>query len=637
MFRNLRHLLTIALLCAPLAARSAPAAMLPALDFARHPTLSHPSISPDGTLLAVSVLNNDKGENSHYQLAVLHLPDLKVLSRLDLPRRNVPGQVVWVSNTRLVMALAYESIWLKVPQLTGDAVAMDYDGRHQEWMDIGWNGIVGTPNPRNGHFYITHYDNGARPDSEILDMDSSREYGHWKVIGKIDKANMDFLVHDGVARYAYGSPGPDSDKIVTYTRDSNDQTWRQLPDSITHGNLTPLAIGADGHELWSLYSANGDPSVLVVSKPDGSDRKVLAGSNFSEIGRIEWAPHDGAPYAVTMATGRPHFTYLDDSALARVQKALSEKFPDHVIDVSGYSDDGMELLIYAYSDRDPGTFALFDRRSMHLRPLFQLQPWIKSAQMAERRPIRFKAGDGVALDGYLTIPADGARTHPLVLLPHGGPIGIADDWGYDADAQFLANRGYLVLQVNYRGSSGRGDAFMRSGYKHFGDRIQQDLIDGVQWTIDQGYADPKRICVYGGSFGGYSALMEPILAPHLFKCAIDYAGVSDWTIVMKHDTRDSKAASVFFADAIGDKDAARAISPLYQLDKFNVPVLIAHGKDDERVPYRNATALRRALDRAGKPYVWLSKAREGHGFYSEKDRTELLQQMQDFLGKYLGG
>ncbi|HZX72753.1 MAG TPA: prolyl oligopeptidase family serine peptidase, partial [Rhodanobacter sp.] len=142
----------------------------------------------------------------------------------------------------------------------------------------------------------------------------------------------------------------------------------------------------------------------------------------------------------------------------------------------------------------------------------------------------------------------------------------------------------------------------------------------------------------GGSFGGYSALMQPILAPGLYQCAVDYAGVADWTIGMESsDTSHFAAGKKYFADAIGDEAVARAISPLYQLDKFNVPVLIAHGKADPRVPFRNATALRSALDKAGKPYVWLVKPKEGHGFYTEADRTDLLQHMQDFLGKYLGG
>lgn len=653
----LRRLLILALMCVSFATMAAPPALLPIDAFARRGELSDPSLSPDGQLLAVSVRNADADGNSHYQLAVLHLPDLKPLSRLNMAPRNVPGQVVWVSDTRLVVALAYESAWLDQPQMTGELVALNYDGSHKttlysmadrgnsihsQDMPRGWATIAGMPDPRNGHIYVdlhpvptgnyTMYDAHS---SMVYDVDAGS--GSAELMGKIDKGDMNFVMHDGVARFAYGSPDAGA-TIVTYTRDSKEQPWHQLPASTTGKALIPKRVSSDGSQLWSIYSADGGPESLVVSKLDGSERKVIASDDFAAVNDILWAPHDGAPYAVSMGAGRPHFIYLDGGPLAAVHKALSAKFPDEVIDIAGRSDDGMVLLIHAYSDRDPGSYALFDRHSMNLRPLFQVQPWIQPDRMAERRPIRFKASDGMELDGYLTVPTDGAKTHPMVLLPHGGPIGIADGWAYEPDAQFLASRGYLVLQVNYRGSDGRGMNFQHAGYRHFGDRIQQDLIDGVHWAIAQGDADPQRICVYGGSFGGYSSLMAPIVAPGLFKCAVDYAGVSDWTIGMESsDTSHFKSGLTYFANAIGDKATARTISPLYQLDKFNVPVLIAHGEADERVPYSNATALRSALDKAGKPYEWLSKPKEGHGFYSEKDRIDLYQHMQDFFGKYLGG
>jgi dipeptidyl aminopeptidase/acylaminoacyl peptidase len=321
-----------------------------------------------------------------------------------------------------------------------------------------------------------------------------------------------------------------------------------------------------------------------------------------------------------------------------VLKALNAKFPDHLVTLAGSDDGDKRMLVSAVSDRDPGSVALFDTDTMSLRPLYQVADWIHPDRMAQRKPFQFKASDGTELFGYLTLPP-GREAHalPTVLLPHGGPIGPSDSWSYDADAQFLASRGYAVVQVNYRGSGGRGPDFQLSGYKHFGDRIQQDIHEGLQWAIDQGYANPARVCVYGGSFGGYSALMQPILYPGQYKCAIDYAGVSDWTIGFhKSDTARFKAGRTYFSESIGDEKDARAISPLYRLDKFNVPVLIAHGEDDPRVPYQNAKALRAALDKAGKPYEWLSRPKEGHGFYAQKNREALYEQMEAFLARYLG-
>lgn len=654
----IRVLLALAL-ASPFGLLAAPAAPvdspLPISDFARSGQISNPSISPDGQLLAVTVRipGKDAGDRSNYQLAVLHLPDLKPVSRLDMAPHNLPARAVWVSNQRLVVAVAYESTWLDVPQLTGEIVAVNYDGSHKatlydlatrgktlhsQDMPRGFASIAGVPATRNGHIYLDFSPESSgnftvyeASKSMVYDVDSSN--GKAVEVGEIDRGGMSFVLHDGVARYAYGTPG-NAVTMETWIRDGKGKPWRKLD---VGGQLRPLRLSADGSTLWSLYAANGGPEALVASKPDGSGRKVLAGDDFASVMDVLYAPKGGAPYAAAIGGGRPRFVDFGNDPLAQIHQALSGKFPDEFINITGASDDGNILLIHAASDRDPGTYALFERSTMSLRPLFQVEPWIKPAQMAQREPIRFKASDGQELGGFLTLPASGSKPYPLVLVPHGGPIGIEDSWFYDNDAQFLASRGYAVLQVNYRGSAGRGPAFLHAGFKHFGDRIQQDLADGVRWAIAQGDADAKRICVYGGSFGGYSSLMQPILAPDLYKCAIDYAGVSDWTIGMdSSDTSHFASGLRYFADAIGDKAAARAISPLYMLDRFNVPVLIAHGESDPRVPYRNATALRSALDKAGKPYVWLSKPKEGHGFYTEQDRTDMYQHMQDFLAKYIG-
>lgn len=639
---------------APAAAPGA-TAPLPLTDFTRFGDLSNPSISPDGQLLAVAVRipGKDANSRSNFQLAVLRLPDLKPVSRLDMAPHNVPARMVWVSNQRLVVAVAFESAWLDIPQLTGEIVAVDYDGSHKatlydlasrgkslhsQDMPRGFASIAGVPTTRNGHIYLevspessgnfTVYEAGS---SMVFDVDSTN--GKAVETGKIDRGGMSFVMHDGVARYAYGSPD-DATQTETWTRGGNDQPWHKLA---VPGQLRPLRLSSDGNTLWSLYSADGGPEALVSSKPDGSGVKVLASDGFASVQDVLFAPHGGAPYAAVIGGGRPRLAYLDDSMPAQIGQALGAKFPDEFLSIAGQSDDGKTLLIHAASDRDPGTYALFLRDTMSLRPLFQVAPWIVPARMASRQPIRFKASDGQELGGFLTLPDSGHKPYPLVLLPHGGPIGVEDQWFYDPDAQFLASRGYAVLQVNYRGSAGRGPAFLRAGYKQFGGRIQQDLTDGVRWAIAQGDADSKRLCVYGGSFGGYSALMQPIVAPGLYQCAIDYAGVSDWSIGMESsDTSHFAGGLRYFATAIGDKAAAQAISPLYMLDRFNVPVLIAHGENDPRVPFRNATALRAALDKAGKPYVWLSKPKEGHGFYTEQDRTDLYQHMQDFLGKYIG-
>lgn len=635
------------------------AAEIPARDFARRPPLTNPVISPDGKHLAVSIHNED----GSYQLGVLSLPDLKPVSRLNMAARTLPIGISWVNNTRLVMGLGQANGTLEAPQGTGEVVAVDLDGSHKRvlysWrvrdtkganMNIlgmvrGAGFIAGTPHPLNGHVYInvspfrTYASSGSRDSGQTLIYAVETSSGHPRLIGRIDEAGMTFVLHDEVARFAYGSNQDDPYRIDVYSRDGADAPWKQLPASVTGKRLVPLHISTDGKHLYALYSADGGPDQLVLSNLDGSDRKVLASDEFASVADVLWTPYPYQPYAVVFDTGKPRIKYLDDSIYSQVSQALSEKFPDEFLTVANSSEDGMQLIIAARSDRDPGTYALFDRNTMNLQPLFRSLPWIDPQQMVPRKPIDFTASDGTRLAGFLTMPANRAgKPLPLVLLPHGGPIGMADSWSYDPWSQFLANRGYAVLQVNFRGSAGRGTQFEHAGYQQFGTDIQQDLIDGVKWAIQQGYADAQRVCIFGASFGGYSALMAPIRAPGMFKCAVDYAGISDYAIELdRSDIRRSASGRNYFAQAIGTDDASiRAVSPIYQLDKFNIPVLIIHGKDDPLVPYENATELRSALDKGGKPYEWLVRDKEQHGFYSEENNLAFYAALQAFLDKHIG-
>jgi dienelactone hydrolase len=639
---------------------AATAAELPVSDFVKHPALTNPVISPDGKYLAVAVNQNTDSTDAQYQLAVLSLPDLKPVSRLDMAPRFVPVDVHWASDSRLIMALARETGTLEAPSLTGDIIAVDYDGSHKKTLyslmhrggtfsgvnslDIpqGYATIAGIPHLRNGHFYINlnRLPGGSQGDvwgdgiTTFYNVDA--DSGHAVRIGEIRHGGMTMLEYGNVARLAAGS----DNRLNTVAFASTDGThWTRLPGATVGKVFEPLGISRDGKHLYALSSMDGGPNALVSCNLDGSDREVLASDPFSSVASVMWNPDTGVPIAAVFeAGGRPKVKYLDNDIYTQIVRALAGGQPDDYVAMAGASTDGSTLRISVRSDRNPGDYALFERQGMHARPLYQVLPWIQPAQMPERMPIRFKDRAGIELAGFLTLPNGGDHKNlPLVLIPHGGPIGIADGWFYDPWAAQLANRGYATLQINYRGSSERGYNFQRSGYKQFGSGIQDDLIDGVNWVIAQGYVDPNRICVFGGSFGGYSSLMQPILAPKLYKCAIDYAGVYDWRIGMdKSDTRRVEFGRVYFKEAIGTREDARAISPVSMLDRFNVPVLIAHGKDDPRVPYENATDLRSALDKANKPYEWLAEPKELHGFTSEKHNEELWNMILPFLARYIG-
>jgi dipeptidyl aminopeptidase/acylaminoacyl peptidase len=634
-------------------------------DFSRHPTLGVPVISPDGQHIAVSVHVTEKGEDK-YQLAVLHLPELTYTSRLDFADSYLPIDITWVDDTRLVMSTGEETGFSEAPSSTGDVLAVDFDGKNKKVLysdrlrnsigaqrnilkiPMGFGMISGKPEKPNSHFYLTVYPAAEGGGMEgqahkTLFYDIDARSGNVDELAAIDKDGYSFVVHDGVVRYAYGEDNELKNDV--FYRAAADQPWTELAETVVGKRFIPQALSPDGRQLYSLGNPSGGPDEFAVSNLDGTQRKVLASNPRVSIDRVLWTPPPRVPFAAVANEGRPVITYLADNKYATALKALNEKFSDHTVVFGGMSMDGKYLEVFANSDRDPATFALFDTETNNLRPLYQMMPWMKPEQLGERKPFWFKASSGTELGGFITLPPHRvAKNLPTILLPHGGPIGPAHEWAIgswdDTEAQFLATRGYAVVQVNYRGSGGRGKSFEDSGKLQMGSGMMQDMLDALKWAEDQGYTDTKRVCVYGASYGGYSAFFQPVYAPQgTFKCAVAIAGVSDIRIqANRSDTRRSRAGKNFLRQAWGMDDPAyiAANSAIDHVDKFNVPVLIIHGEDDRRVPVQNAKEMRDALQKAGKPVEYMTRPKEGHGFYKEENNVDRYKITEAFLEKYLG-
>ncbi|TPG08729.1 S9 family peptidase [Rhodanobacter glycinis] len=636
--------------CLLLPAAAAAADLIPVEDFAHHPLLTMPRLSPNGEYLAVNM--NDPDGESHL-LAIYKVDDMsQPVSMLRLPKYEIAANITWVSNTRLVVDKGKMYGSIDKPFLTGEVIATDLDGKNQDYLygrdsmkygtragtrgtDRGWGYVDDLPQPTNGHFYMGTQSWEETDTSTLYDVDAGKNTRH--LIGQIGVGGMSFMVGaDGKAHFAYGR-NDDYDYVVYHQQAAG---WAKMTPAQIGGSFTPRSFAPDKQRIYAEYNAGGGPTELVEQDENGGNRKVLASDSFSSIGNVEWTPFPNQPFATVPATGMPTFTYIDPNLpTAKLHRALSLKFPGSYVHFIDFSEDGGKLLFSVNSDRDPGTYYLIDTHTYKVIKLFATAPWIDPAKMAERRPLHFKTSDGIELEAILTIPnGTNLANLPMILLPHGGPIGIRDNWDYDHDAQFLASRGYLVLQVNYRGSSGRGEDFQEAGYLKWGTRIQQDLIDGVKWAIAENYADPKRVCVYGGSFGGYSAMMTTIRAPGMFKCAVGYAGVYDLAMMYKKgDIKTSKSGRSYLNTVIGKDDADLAAnSPDKLADKIDVPVLLIHGEDDKRAPFAQAKAMRAALDAAHKPYEWMSKPGEGHGFYDEKNTVEFYNLLQAFLEKHIG-
>lgn len=645
-------------------AAATPMSMPSEADFARHPVLGEPVISPDGKHIAVAV-HVDKKDDDKWQLAILQLPDLKYVSRLDMLDRYLPIDITWVNNKRLVMGLGEETGFAEAPRATGDIIAVDMDGQHKRVLysdrlrnsidamrtilkiPIGFGSISGTPVKPDGHFYLTVYpaptSGGMSAQAHrtlLFDIDS--ENGNVNKIAEIGRDGYQFVIHDGVARYASGQDN-NFNPHVFYRADAKSD-WTEWPASAVGKGNQPLEISPDGKHVYTLGNPDGGPDQLAISDLDGSGREILASDPRMSIVKIYWTPAPYAPFAAVDASGK--ITYLASDKYAAILKALNQKFSGHEVGFASKSDDGSKILIAAVSDKDPGTYAMFDTSDNNLRALYQIKPSLKADELGTRKPFWFKASSGTELQGFVTLPPHRVEKNlPTILIAHGGPLGIADGWPMSStwgstEAQFLASRGYAVVQVNYRGSGGRGQNFYDSGKLQMGTGMMQDMLDGLKWAEDQGYVDPKRVCVYGASYGGYAAYFQPVYAPQgTFKCSVAIAGVSDIQVQAdRSDTRRSRAGRNFLREAWGMDDPAyvKANSAVDHIDKFNVPVLIIHGEDDPRVPIKNAEEMRDALQKAGKPFEYMVRPKEGHGFYKEQNNVDRYKMTEAFLLKYLG-
>lgn len=375
-----------------------------------------------------------------------------------------------------------------------------------------------------------------------------------------------------------------------------------------------------------------------VNFAKGTREKLLALGDYS-VGALLTAGFDGEPFAVYSNAPKPSIQYLDNSSeWAKLHASLMKQFAGNLVWMEEFSRDNSKVLVNVSGDRNPGQYFLMDRSKNSIAKVLDSYEGIDPSKLAPMRIVEFPTDDGLKLSAMLTLPISGQAPYPMVVMSHGGPFGIADTWGFDADVQFLANRGYAVLQVNYRGSGGRGKSFEKSGYKQWGGKIMDDIAAGVRYTIDNGVADKERICTFGASFGGYAALMNPIRYPDLYKCAIGYVGVYDLAyMATKGDIDDTRRGRYYVETAVGTDEAkTKAESPVHNAAKLKIPVMLVHGKDDQRVPLIHYKAMSEALERQGRPPESLVKDAEGHGFYKEANRIELYEKMEAFLDRHIG-
>lgn len=652
---NPRNILALILLAAA-APTHAATSTIPIEDFVRHPTYSGVKISPDGRYLAMTV---DRGEQD--VLTVMRTDNLSVVKVNQLPDDKSVGAFYWTSPERLMFTAVRKLGSFEQPFGTGEWFAVNADGsqprplifygtrdatQRNKQVDNERFSLLDTlrDDDRNVIMEVNFPLSKEGAGTELVMMDTLT--GRRTSIGRAPKPECSMTldaakkVRFAVCTSSRGDEGEYDERSELYRRGDNG-TWTLVSASRTDGkHLSVVRTTADG----SVYASQSDgkaPDAIGTLDATTGAFTPLHQDKVAEISRTIWSTDDKSLIAVVTEAGAPTVTLVDEAHPdAEIYGSLAAAFPGQMVDFASATTDGGQIVVSVYSDSNPGELYLHDRKAGKARFLMQGRAWLDPKQMASVKPFSVSTRDGMTVYGYLTLPKGSTgKNLPMIVNPHGGPIGPRDSWRFNSEAQLLASRGYAVLQVNFRGSGGYGDAFRDAGHRQWAQGIQNDIIDVTRWAIDQGYADRERICIYGGSFGGYSSLMAPIRAPGLFQCAVGYVGVYDMEMMFtKGDIPRRTSGQRYLRRTLGtEKAELLAASPTAQAEKVGIPVLLVAGARDERAVPEQTEAMRDALARAGNPPVeTLIQSGEMHGFYKEENNLALYTKMLAFFDRNIG-
>jgi dipeptidyl aminopeptidase/acylaminoacyl peptidase len=431
--------------------------------------------------------------------------------------------------------------------------------------------------------------------------------------------------------------------IIWEHRLTDGHAFKEIARHPFHGyaeDWQPLRFAADNVTLWVISREKRDLGALHAFNTRTLEMgpELFTPTEGELDDEIITTPDRSKLLGAVYETDRRHYHWFDADRAA-LQKKLEGTFPGTDVRISSESDDQRVQLVWVAHDREPGTYFILDQTAGSL-VLFKRTRDLDPNSLRPRQPITYTARDGLTIHGYLTLPAgaEGKRV-PLVLHPHGGPFGVRDSWGYDTDAQFLASRGYAVLQPNYRGSGGYGREFINKGRYQWGRAMQDDLTDAVKWAIAQGIADPDRVAIYGASYGGYATLAGLELTPELYRCGVNYVGAADLEITFKNRGDDAYRRDGDFSyqeEWVGPTPAYRAAtSPINLVDQIRVPSLHAYGEKDPRVKFDHWTRLKAQLEKYGKVYEAVGQKKQGHGFRDETASLGFYARLEKFLAENL--
>ncbi|WP_428848260.1 alpha/beta hydrolase family protein [Shewanella gelidimarina] len=622
-----------------------------AKQFSRGAEFSHLKLSPAGDY--IGAITKHDGKN---KLLILDAKTKKLHHAVFFPGNAQVGNYAWANDDRIVLQKEYLKGWQDTPIYYGELFAVNADGSNAQYL-FGYNGgeqQTGSNLKKNTAIRATAYILDPLPNDDrymlvnaipwnnkrTLDYEQKQDVyrvdiykGKRRKLMRAPIGQSRFLTDfKGEVRFVVGEDKTNTTKVF-YRKDGEWINSDQL--SIGLLDFRPISFAEQKNSIYAAGREDGQTlGVYSIDLETGKKKKIIQDevvdpSNF-------WINQKTKKlYAVEFDNGYPTYAFVNPKEQhSKILKQLIAALPGHQVQIVSENRDSNLLIIKASNDRNPGDYYIFDTEKVKLEYLASQKQWLDPELMAEVKPISFVSRDGIKISGYLTLPhGKEAKNLPLVVNPHGGPYNVRDWWGFNAQNQMLASEGMAVLQVNFRGSGGYGNAFEKAGYQKWGTDIQYDIIDATQYVIEEGYVDEKRICIAGGSFGGYSALQSAIIEPNMFKCAIGFAGVYDLPLMFEEgDVQGRRSGLNYLKEVLGEDQALlKSMSPTYNVGKLKTNILLVHGGEDERAPIEQLESLEDSLNEIDYPFKKLVMDDEGHGFYDDGHRAKYYSEMLSFL------
>ncbi|WP_320175136.1 S9 family peptidase [Maridesulfovibrio sp.] len=601
------------------------AGQIPLRDFFKNPAAEGFTISPDGNKIAWQAPWKNR-----LNIFVKDLSSNKITRVTSATKRDIYGYF-WAGNERIVFG----------QDSGGDenvhtfSAAIDGSGE----KDL-------TPYANTRTNLLDELENDADHILITINKDDPRLFDVYKlnvVTGelKLEARNPGdvggwMTDHNGTVRLAIASRN--GQNVILYRKNAND-LFRPIMSLDFRTSFTPLLFDFQNEKFYVSTDIDRDKQAIYLFNPDTLKLEHLVFEHPEvDVTQLLYSKTRKVITGAGFYTDKHHYVFFDDKR-EEVQNDLDAMLSGYEVVITDADKDESRCIVRTYSDRSLGSGYLYDIESKQLEKIAEVSPWFDQTKMTEMKPVSFTSRDGLTIHGYLSLPkGKEAKNLPVLINPHGGPW-ARDYWGFNPEVQFLTNRGIAVMQVNFRGSVGYGREFWEKGFKQWGLNMQNDITDAVNWLIEQGIADPKRVAIYGASYGGYATLAGLTFTPDLYACGIDYVGPSNLFTLLEtlppYWETEKEEFYIKVGDPVRDYKLLRKISPVFHADKIKAPLFVAQGANDPRVKQAESDQIVKALRDRGVAVEYMVKDDEGHGFHNQENRFDFYEAMEKFLDKHL--